>query len=129
MKKIKLLIVSLLTVLMSLFCLASCATTEGTYKLSSWKLPVVGTEIVIDEESESYLSINLEKDGVVTVSGKLVVAGNTILDMTTPATGTWTKGDDNAVEISAGILEVTATVKSGEMVFESTLLGTLTLKK
>ena len=128
MKKIKLLTVSLLTVLLCMFCLVGCSV-EGQYKLSKWKLPVLGTEIVIDEEADSSLSINLEKDGVVTVSGKLVVAGSTILDMTTPTTGSWEKNEDGTVKISAGLLQVNATVKGGEMVFESSLLGTLTLKK
>lgn len=128
MKKIKLLTVSLVTVLLCLFCLAGCSM-EGTYKLSKWKLPKIGTEIVIDKDSESNLSINLEKDGVVTVSGKLVSSGIVLLDMTTPQTGTWEKGDNGIVKISVGILQVEATVKGGEMVFESTGLGKLTLKK
>ena len=130
MKKIKLLMVSLLTVLIGLFCFASCAATEGEYKLSSWKLPLIGTEIKIDKDSESNLTVNLEEDGVVTVSGKLAYDGTTYLDITTPQTGVWEKGEDkNVIEISVGnIFNVTATVEKGTMTF-SGIFGTLTLEK
>lgn len=132
MKKIKLLVISILTLLIGLFCFAGCAPTEGEYKLSSWKLNVGGieTEIKIDENSESYLTVNLEEDGVVTVSGKLAYNGLTVLDITTPQTGTWEKGEErNIVEISVGnVFNVTATVKKNTMTVKF-MAGTLILKK
>ena len=105
---------------------------EGEYKLSAWKLNVgaTETEIKIDESSESYLSVNLEEDGVVTVSGKLAYNGLTVLDITTPQTGTWEKGEErNIVEISVGnVFNVTATVKGNTMTVKL-MAGTLILKK
>ena len=132
MKKIKLLGISMLTLLIGLFCFVGCAPMEGEYKLSAWKLNVgaTETEIKIDETSESYLSVNLEEDGVVTVSGKLVYNGLTVLDITTPQTGTWEKGEErNTVEISVGnVFNVTATMKKNTMTVKL-MAGTLILKK
>ena len=132
MKKIKLLVISILTLLLGLFCFAGCAPVEGEYKLSTWKLNVgaTETEIKIDKNSENYLSVNLEEDGVVTVSGKLVYNGLTLLDITTPQTGTWEKGEDrDIVEISVGnVFNVTATVKKNTMTVKL-VAGTLVLKK
>ena len=130
MKKIKLWLASLLTVLLCAVCFSGCGAMQGEYKLSSWKLPLIGTEITIDKASESYLTVNLEDDGVVTVSGQLAYNGTTYLDITTPQTGTWEKGEEkNVVEISVGnVFNVTATVKGGKMEFNG-LFGTLTLKK
>ena len=121
----------IVTLLACIFCFASCVATEGEYKLSKWTLNVGATELEIDVSStESNFSVNLEEDGVVTVSGKLAYQGITYLDITTPQTGTWEKGEErNVIEISVGdVFNVTATVKNNKMTVKL-IAGTLILEK
>ncbi len=123
MKKVKLLFVALLTVALSLLCLASCGTA-GTYKFKSMDTLLgtveVGEKYLGQEVTEDFIVITLNDDNTVSFTKE----GET-------SQGTWKDGEeDNTVVITvANVINITATLDGGTMVFDWDLLGKVTLEK
>ena len=123
MKKVKLLFVALLTVALSLLCLASCGTA-GTYKFKSMDTLLgtveVGEKYLGQEVTEDFIVIILNDDNTVSFTKE----GET-------SQGTWKDGEeDNTVVITvAHVINITATLDGGTMVFDWDLLGRVTLEK
>lgn len=80
MKKIKILLVSLLTVILSLFCLASCGET-GKWEVTKYK---VGS-VYIEVDDESYIEMKSDKTIVIAIK---------IGSATIEKEGTWAKGEE-----------------------------------
>ncbi len=115
MKKVKLFLVSLLTVILSLFCLVGC--TAGKYKAVSYNLGFVSFDIT-DEDNESYVELKGDKTAIVHVKVDVI---------SVDGTGTWEEKDD---EISITIEGITynATEKDGVLTVNF-LVGSVVLKK
>ncbi|MBE7085730.1 MAG: hypothetical protein E7366_01060 [Clostridiales bacterium] len=109
MKKFKLFLVAILTVIMSVFCLASCGAS-GTYKVTSYKAGPISIEV--EEDNESYIKV---KGDEVTMSIKV---GSVKLE----GTGTCEKGEDNAYVLTIEGVKYNATIEKGVMTIN--LLGT-----
>lgn len=106
MRKIKVFVVSVLTVLLAMFCLAGCGET-GKYALTSCK--VASAEINISE-NDSYVELKSENVAVVSIDlavGKL------------EGEGTWKKGaEKGAVVITLDGVDYNMTVADGNLTFE-----------
>ena len=113
MKKIKMLLVGLLTVLMSLYCLTGCYLLQvGTYKAVSYKAGPVSIEV--GEDNESYVELKYNKEAYVSID--LVVTKM-------EGTGTWEAGEEkNEVIITIDEVKYPVTIEGNTMTVE--ILGT-----
>ncbi len=119
MKKFRTIMVTVLAMLMVLFCFASCGKTGKyeavAYTIGGWKKEV--------EETDDLSYIELKKDNVATVSislGTLSWSGD----------GTWKESEEkeNTVLITVGILTYEAVVEGGTMTLNMGI-GSVELKK
>ncbi len=103
MKKVKLLVVSILTVILSLLCLASCGV-EGKYTLVSIQL---GSSTTTVEESTSYVELKSENVADVSITIDLPLVGEKSLT----GEGTWKEGEeDNSYVITVSGIPYNAVV-------------------
>ena len=108
MKKVKIFLVSLLTAILCLFCLASCGE-RGVYKVTAYE---VGASTV-DVDSDATASyIELQRKDVAVVS--LDIAGIATIE----GTGTWTEVSKNKYKISVDGLSYDVTIHDDEMIFD-----------
>jgi Zn/Cd-binding protein ZinT len=124
MKKFKVFLVSLLTIVMSLFCFASCGV-EGTYKFESLTVQLIGTttikvgdEYLGQEVTEDFMTITLNKDNTVSFSRD----GE-------DSDGTWEKGEDGHIIITVGGMEIDAVKDGKKLTFSYSGLGEIVLTK
>ena len=87
MKKVKLLFVSLLTVVLSLLCLASCGV-NGKYTLASIQ---VGSTTTTVEESESFVELKSDNAATVSITVNVPLVG----EKTLQGEGSWKEGDED----------------------------------
>lgn len=127
MKKMKICLVGILTLMLSLFCFVACGVT-GTYKFSYMEIAGVkyeaGSEIpmVGSFDEDSYV-VTLESDGTAVISMN-------IMGMTEETTCTWEEAEDGKVIFKEGDIEVaTATIDGGEMIIDATGMGKIVLSK
>jgi hypothetical protein len=152
MRKIKVFLVSLLAMVLGLFCFVACGegNIEGTYKFSSITMqnpmydaenPVSGVEEYITVKvgemfdptgsgmgitfSADFMVVELKADGVLSVTSAMGGEPETM-------TGTWTQDGDKVtltmtVEGEAESQE--ATVKGDTLVLDMDGMGSVTLKK
>ncbi|MBQ8291522.1 MAG: hypothetical protein IJX88_03305 [Clostridia bacterium] len=104
MKKVKSLLVSLLVVIMALFCFAGCGE-KGKYVVTSYKMGGASLSVT----SDSYIELKDKDVAEVSIS----IMGIFTLE----GTGTWKTGDDNKVTITLEGVEYTATVADDVMTF------------
>lgn len=116
MKKLKVLLVGLLTIIMSLFCLTGCFE-KGKYEAVSY----TSGPVTLDVSSEDASYVELKSDDVAVVSINLDV-------MKLEGEGTWTKGEDGEVIIKIGVAEYTATIDGKTMVLDMEIVK-ITLEK
>ena len=107
MKKVKVFLVSLLTVALAMFSLASCVQ-PGKYEAESYKLGSLTMEI--SDDNASYVELKWNKDAVVSIQ---------VASMTWEGTGTWKSGEDkNTIVITINDTEHTATVDGDELILD-----------
>jgi Zn/Cd-binding protein ZinT len=124
MKKFKVFLVSLLTIVMSLLCFASCGA-EGTYKFESLTYKVIGTttikvgdEYLGQQITEDFMTITLNKDNTV----KFSQDGE-------GSDGTWKEGEDGHIIITIGGMEIDAVKDGKKLTFSYSGLGEIVLTK
>lgn len=111
MKKVKVLLVGLLTMVMCLFCFVGCGE-KGVYKVTEYKVGPASVEVT---DSESY--IELKGDNVATMSIDVAKV------VTLEGEGTWAKGEEkNSYIVTIENVEYPVTIVDGEMTVE--ILGT-----
>ena len=112
----KVLLVGILTLVLSLFCLTGCFES-GKYEAVSYKMGSMSVEVA--EDNESY--VELKSDNTVVMS--IDIAGF----MTLEGEGTWEKGEENYVLTVEGI-EYKATIEKGVMTLNLGI-GSIILEK
>ena len=118
MKKLKIFLVSLLTAILCLFCLASCGE-RGVYKVTAYE---VGSS-TIDVDSDSTASyIELKRKDVAVVS--LDIAGVATIE----GTGTWSEVSDDKYKITVDGVSYEVTIHDDEMIV-NLLVGKIILEK
>ena len=121
MKKVKMLLVSLLTVVICLFCLVGCGTA-GTYKFAKLETTVLGTlevgeKFMGEELTEDYMVLTLNSDNTFSLSSD-----------DEDNVGTWTEKAGKVTLSVEGKALTTATLNGNDLTFE--LFGQkITLKK
>ena len=100
MKKVKLYLVSLLTILMALFSFVGCGPV-GKYTATSYKTNSISVAI---EDNNSYIELKLDKTAVIHID---VASFITIND----SNATWEKGEGKEVKITTGNITYTAMVE------------------
>ena len=105
MKKMKIWIVSILTVILSLFCLASCGET-GKWAVTKYKAGPVS----IDADSGSYIEMNFDK----TIKIVIDIAGVSI-----EREGTWEKSkeEENTYILTFENTQEKLTIEDGVMTY------------
>ena len=106
MKKMKVLLVGILTLVLSLFCMTGCFES-GKYEAVSYKAGPMSIEI--SEENESYVELKSDKTVVMSID----VAGF----MTLEGEGTWEKGEDNYI-LNVSNVEYKATIEKGVLTLD-----------
>lgn len=106
MKKAKIWLLTLLTVVMALFGLSACGKT-GVYKVTEYKIGAFSYDVDEDTTS-SYIELKSGNEVVVNVS----VAGESL-----QGTGTWAKGEGkNSYILNVDGVEYPVTIQDDEMV-------------
>lgn len=118
MKKMKTLLVGILTIMLSICCFASCALFKaGKYEAVSYKFGAMSIDVSSDDASY----IELKSDKTVNVSIKIAA-------VTLEGEGTWEENDDDTITIVIEGVNYTAKVEKSEL--ELTLVaGTIVFKK
>lgn len=116
MKKVKLMLVSLLTVIISLFCLVGCGVA-GKYNVASYKSSSVTIEI---QNNESYVELKNDNTAVLSVD----VASIFKLE----GEGTWAK-EDNKVVITVDGVEYNATLDGNTLTLSFGRIGSVVFQK
>ena len=106
MKKVKLYLVSLLTIVMALFCFVGCGPV-GKYTATSYKMGPVSMEI---KDSNSYIELKLDKSAVIHIEVSA-------LNMSIDDSGTWEKGEDKEVKITTENMTYTVTVDGNTLTY------------
>ena len=119
MKKFRTILVTVLAMLMVVFCFASCGKT-GKYTATSYTIAGF-TKVVEETEDPSY--VELKKDNVATVYIKLGT-------LSWSGDGTWKESEEkeNTVLITVGIITYEAVVDGGTMTLNMGI-GSVELKK
>lgn len=111
MKKVKIWLLTLLTVVMALFGLSACGET-GVYKVSEYKVGIVSFD-VDEDATDSYIELK---------SGNEVVLNISVERVSLEGTGTWEKGEEkNSYVLNVEGEKYPVTIDDGEMVI--TILG------
>ena len=105
MKKVKLYLVSLLTIVMALFSFVGCGPV-GKYTATSYKMGPVSVAI---EDSNSYIELKLDKSATIHID----IAGV----MTIEDRGKWEKGEDKEVKITTENTTYTVTVDGNTLTY------------
>lgn len=113
MKKVKVYLVSLLTVIMALFCFVGC-TPVGKYTATAYKLGSASLEI---KDSNSYIELKIDKTAEIHI--EISALGMSIDD-----SGTWEKGEDKEVIITTENTTYTVTVDGDTLTY-----GVIVFKK
>ena len=119
MKKVKLMFVSLLTVIISLLCLVGCGTA-GKYEAVSYK---IGPASIAIENQENPSFVELKGDNTAVVSIDLA---NGVLEL--DGTGTWEEKEDKKIVITIEGVPFNATV-DGNTLTVQLLAGSVVLEK
>ena len=125
MKKMKICLVGILTLMLSLFCFVACGVT-GTYKFSYMEIAGVkyeaGSEIpmVGSFDEDSYV-VTLESDGTAIVSTNMMGA-------TQEVEGTWEEVDGKVVIDMQG-MKSEVEIDGGEMIIDAEGMGKIVLSK
>lgn len=114
MKRVKLALVSLLMVIISLFCLAGCGY-NGKYVASKIKMGNTTTTITVEEgEPTSYVELKSGNEAVISIHIDML-----FFEQTIESTGTWKKGEeDKTVVITTDNGEYTVIVDGGTMTLD-----------
>ncbi len=110
MKKMKVFLVGILTLVLSLFCLVGCFKT-GKYEVVSYTGAISGSQSV-PKDDESY--VELKSDNIV----KVYLSSDVLPIGSIDEVGTWTEMEDGTIKIEAGIFITTVTIDGGTMTFE-----------
>ena len=105
MKKVKLYLVSILTILMALFSFVGCGPV-GKYTATAYKL---GSASISIEDSNSYIELKLDKSATIHID----IAGV----MTVEDSGKWEKGEGKEVKITTDSTTYTVTVDGKTLTF------------
>lgn len=105
MKKSSTILVSLLTIVMALFCFVGCGPI-GKYTATKYKAGIVSVDI---DNSESYIELKLDKTATIHI--------NIANIMTIEDSGTWEKGEDKEVIITGKNLTYTVTVDGNTLTY------------
>ena len=121
MKKMKVLLVGMLTLVMSLLCFSSCFLHYGKYTAVEHRAEVLGSQVVTELE-DSKIYVELKGDNVAVyaqeVFGKQVISE-----------GTWANGEEfGQYVMTIDNTTYNITVEGGTMTLES-VVGTYILKK
>ena len=126
MKKMKICLVGILTLMLSLICFVACGGVAGTYKFSYIEMAGVkyeaGSEIpLVGSFTEDSYVVTLESDGTAVISMNM-------MGMTEEVEGTWEEADGKVViDVEGDKSEVV--VDGGEMIIDATGMGKIVLKK
>ena len=127
MKKIKVLLASVFTLLVCLFCFVGCGAT-GTYKFQSLTVEVLGFAKTYEVGQEyngetleaGYMTLKLNSDGTAVITNG---------DDDTSFTCDWEKGEDGEITFKQnGVTLYKATVSGMEMTLEGDALGLAGMK-
>lgn len=118
MKKMKALLVGILTIMLTLCCFTSCALFKiGKYEAASYNLS--GLSLDVSSDDASYIELKLDK----TAKASIKVASVTI-----DGEGTWEENDDGSITLIIEGVKYSAKVEGGELVL-SLLVGTITFER
>lgn len=118
MKKMKALLVGILTIMLSLCCFASCALFKaGKYEATSYKLGALSVDVSADDAS--YIELKMDKTAKVSIK---------IASVTIDGEGTWEENDDGTITLEIEGVKYSAKVEDGELVL-SLVAGTIVFKK
>ena len=123
MKKVKVFLVGILTLVLSLFCLVGCFKT-GVYKATAIKTTILGATTTTElEPGEDSSYIELKSDNVAVVSINLSITK-------IETTGTWTEGEDGKVmiETESGV-DYTVTIDGSTMTLDLGSIGQIIFEK
>ena len=127
MKKLKVLLATVFTLVVCLFCFAGCSAA-GTYKFQSLTVEVlgfaktyeVGQEYDGEELTADYMTLKLNSDGTATITAD---GGETTYNCE------WEQSDDGVITFKQeGITIYKATVDGMEMTLEGDVLGLAGMK-
>ena len=119
MKKVKMFLVSLLTAILCLFCLASCGE-RGVYRLTGYD-PIGDDYRDIDSDATaSYIELQRKDVAVVSID----LAGIATIE----GTGTWTEVSKNKYKISVDGLSYEVTIQDDTMILD-VKIGKIILEK
>lgn len=113
MKKVKLYLVSLLTIVMALFCFVGCGPI-GKYTATAYKMGSMSIDI---NNSNSYIELKIDKTAEIHIE-------ISALNMSIDDSGTWEKGDDKEVVIKTENTTYTVTVDGDTLTY-----GVIVFKK
>lgn len=135
MKKMKICLVGILTLMLTLVCFVACGGVAGTYKFKSMKSNVGGVEISyeagqelpgVGKLDENYMVLELKSDGTV------VASTNGEVEEDAESAMTWEEVDGKIVFKTAGVEVMTATVDGSTMTISQNTAGvsvTIVLEK
>ena len=115
MKKLSVVLATLLTFILSLTCLTSCFLYQGKYKATAFVVGSTTTEI---EDSDSYIELKGDEVAVASISIDIPVIGT----QTIQGTGTWTKGSDDNYILGVSGMELTFTIDGGKLILDLELV-------
>ncbi len=105
MKKTNAILVGILTLILSLFCLVGCGE-NGVYKVSEYKMGAVSVD-VDETKTESYIQLNSDK------SVKMVLK---VASVSLNGEGTWEAAEEkNTYKLSVDNIDYTVKIEKGEM--------------
>ena len=123
MKKIKILLVSLLTVILSLFCLASCGETGKWVAVKYAQKTIMGSTEYVDipEDNQSYIEMNKDNTIVIFIE---------INGISINKNGVWAKGEEEGAYLLTfdGSTEE-LTIEDGVMTYDAGALGIIQFEK
>ncbi len=117
MKKIKVFLVSLLTIVLAMFCLAGCGKT-GKYVATAYKIGSTTTDLT---DSTSYVELKGDNVAVVSIDLKITkIEGE----------GTWKEGEEkNTVVITVSNVPYPVTIDGNTMTLDLGIAGSIILEK
>ncbi len=124
MKKMKVLLVGILTLIMSFMCFSGCALLKmGKYKAVSYQsVSILGASVTTELPEDNGSYVELKGDNVAVICIKV--------DSTDwSKEGTWKENDDGTITITVGGVDYTTTIEGGTMVLDLGIIGKFTFKK
>ena len=118
MKKFKIALAVLLTLVIGLVCLTACGSVTGTYKFSSMKMESGGVSVEI-KAGEEYMGVTISEDAVtleLKSDGTFIVSGS-MLGETLSQEGTWEQDEEDSSKLTLTVdgVSQTATLDGGTL--------------